>query len=56
VPLGICFVIKSTGTLEPIHIWLAVLAGHITRCTLSVARFLQGKWRNISVDIEQTAG
>lgn len=54
VPLGICFVIKWTGTLEPIHIWLAVLAGHVTRCTLSVVRFLQGKWRNIAVDIETT--
>lgn len=56
VPLGICFVIKQTGTLQPLHIWLAILAGHITRCTLSVIRFLQGKWRNIAVDIEQTAG
>ncbi len=54
IPVGICFVIKMTGTLEPIHIWLAILAGHMTRCTLSVARFLQGKWRAISVDIETT--
>ena len=56
IPLGICFVIKELGTLEPIHIWLAILAGHIARCVLSVARFLQGKWRSIAVDIEQTAG
>src|SRR6185369_11164163 len=28
VPLGICFVIKQTGTLDPIDIWLAILAGH----------------------------
>lgn len=55
IPLGICFVIKQFITLEPIHIWLAILAGHITRCTLSIARFLQGKWRNIAVDIETTA-
>src|SRR5205085_6427834 len=46
VPMGICFIIKQVGTLEPIHIWLAILAGHITRCSLSVIRFLQGKWRN----------
>src|SRR5690606_36909402 len=34
IPLGICFVIQQTGTLEPIHIWLAILAGHATRCAL----------------------
>src|SRR4051812_8838595 len=28
LPLGICFAIQQTGTLEPIHIWLAILAGH----------------------------
>ncbi len=54
VPLGICFVIKQAGTLEPIHIWLAILAGHFTRCLLSILRFNQGKWRSISVDIETT--
>jgi putative MATE family efflux protein len=50
VPLGICFVIKETGTLDPIDIWLAILAGHATRCILSVVRFRQGKWRAISVE------
>ena len=55
IPLGICFVIKQVTALEPIHIWIAILAGHITRCGLSLARFLQGKWRHIAVDIEQTA-
>jgi Na+-driven multidrug efflux pump len=51
IPLGICFVIQEAGTLQPMHIWLAILAGHITRCTLSVLRFNQGKWRDIAVDI-----
>lgn len=51
VPLGICFVIRQIGTLDPIDIWMAILAGHATRCTLSVIRFNQGKWRGISVDI-----
>jgi MATE family, multidrug efflux pump len=55
VPLGICFVIQRFGTLQPIHIWLAILVGHATRCVLSVWRFNQGKWRNISVDIGATA-
>jgi putative MATE family efflux protein len=52
VPLGICFVIQRTGTLDPIDIWLAILAGHATRCTLSVLRFNQGRWRSIAVDID----
>jgi len=50
VPLGICFVIQQTGTLDPIDIWLAILAGHATRCVLSVIRFRQGKWRSIAVE------
>jgi putative MATE family efflux protein len=51
VPLGICFVIRETSTLDPIDIWVAILVGHATRCALSVLRFNQGKWRNIAVDI-----
>jgi Na+-driven multidrug efflux pump len=51
VPLGICFVIQQTGTLQPLHIWIAILIGHATRCTLSVLRFRQGRWRGIAVDI-----
>jgi putative MATE family efflux protein len=50
VPLGICFVIQQMGKLDPIDIWLAILAGHATRCALSVIRFNQGKWRTITVD------
>ena len=50
VPLGTCFVIQQTGKLDPIDIWLAILAGHATRCLLSVIRFRQGKWRNIAVE------
>ncbi len=52
VPLGICFVIQRTGTLQPIHIWIAILIGHATRCALSVLRFNQGRWRTIAVDID----
>jgi putative MATE family efflux protein len=52
LPLGICFVIQQTGTLEPLDIWIAILAGHATRCALSVICFRQGKWRGIAVDIE----
>jgi putative MATE family efflux protein len=55
VPLGICFVIQQTGTLDPIDIWLAILAGHATRCVLSVLRFNQGKWRAIVVELDAPA-
>jgi Na+-driven multidrug efflux pump len=51
IPLGICFVVQRTGTLDPIDIWVAILAGHATRCALSVMRFNQGRWRGIAVDI-----
>ena len=53
VPLGICFVIQQLGTLQPIHIWIAILIGHATRCGLSVYRFNQGRWRNIAVNIRE---
>lgn len=51
IPLGICFVIQETGTLRPLHVWLAILAGHAARCVLSVVRFNQGGWRHIRVGI-----
>jgi putative MATE family efflux protein len=50
VPLGICYVIEETGTLDPIDIWIAILVGHAIRCLLSVLRFNQGKWRDIVVE------
>jgi putative MATE family efflux protein len=52
VPLGMCAVIDAARGLEPADIWLAIVLGHATRCTLSVIRFRQGKWRHIQVDIE----
>ncbi|MHB1073704.1 MAG: MATE family efflux transporter [Gemmatimonadaceae bacterium] len=51
VPLGICTVIEEFGQLDALDIWLAILAGHITRCTLSMMRFRQGQWRGIAIDI-----
>jgi putative MATE family efflux protein len=51
VPLGLCAILQSTVGLQPGYIWLAILLGHITRCTLSVARFHQQKWRSITVDL-----
>ena len=52
VPLGLCALIQAMRGLQPSDIWLAIVAGHLTRAVLSVARFRQGKWRHIAVDIE----
>jgi Na+-driven multidrug efflux pump len=52
VPLGLCILLASTSGLTPAGIWSAILLGHITRCSLSVLRFRQGKWRTIRVDLE----
>ena len=52
VPLGLCAALQAIRGLEPADIWLAILLGHATRCTLSVARFRQEKWRDIQVYIE----
>jgi putative MATE family efflux protein len=49
VPVGICLAITTFGTLQPLHIWLAILAGHMTRCALSVTVFSLGRWRTIKV-------
>lgn len=51
VPIGLCTVLQAMGGLEPSDIWLAIVLGHFTRAVLSVARFRQGKWRHIAVDI-----
>jgi putative MATE family efflux protein len=52
VPLGLCAVMDAVRGLRPADIWLAILLGHATRAALSVARFRQGRWRHIAVDIE----
>ncbi len=51
VPIGLCTFIQATRGLTPADIWLAIVLGHIMRATLSVLRFRQGKWRQITVDI-----
>jgi putative MATE family efflux protein len=47
IPLGLCFYLQAAGRLEAAGIWLAIVAGHFTRCVLSAARFHQGKWQHI---------
>jgi putative MATE family efflux protein len=56
IPLGMCFLIQTFGTLTPADIWLAIVIGHVTRATLSMARFRQGHWQHIVVDIGGLSG
>lgn len=51
IPLGMCFAIQTFGTLEPAHIWMAIVVGHFTRAVLSVGVFRRERWRDIRVDI-----
>jgi putative MATE family efflux protein len=51
VPIGICAALEVAGMLTAGGIWAAIVAGHATRCALSVARFRQQKWRDIEVRV-----
>jgi putative MATE family efflux protein len=51
VPLGICFAVQQVSTLQSTTVWTAILVGHFTRCALSIARFQQGHWRRIAVEL-----
>jgi len=51
IPIGLCTYFLLTRDLLAADIWLAIVLGHVARAALSVARFRQGKWRNIAVDI-----
>ena len=50
LPIAVCATIDALGDLRAGHIWSAILAGHATRCVLSVLRFRQGRWREIEVE------
>jgi Na+-driven multidrug efflux pump len=52
LPIGLCLAFQATTGLEAGYIWMAILAGHVARCGLSVARFRQQKWLGIAVDID----
>jgi putative MATE family efflux protein len=56
VPLGLCTLFQATRGLQAGDIWLAIVLGHLTRASLSVLRFRQGRWRQIAVDIEPAHG
>ena len=52
VPLGLCTYFSVTRGLMPADIWLAIVLGHMLRAALSVARFRQGKWRKIVINVD----
>ncbi|MEO5510920.1 MAG: MATE family efflux transporter, partial [Longimicrobiales bacterium] len=49
LPLGFCAILDATRGLTAMNIFFAILLGHVTRCTLSVLRFRQGRWKSIVV-------
>jgi Na+-driven multidrug efflux pump len=51
IPLGLCWLIQSFGTLQAWHIWLAIVLGHLTRAMLSVTVFKRERWRSIRVAV-----
>ena len=51
IPIGLCTYFSMTRGLQPADIWLAIVLGHFTRAALSVIRFHQGKWRQITINI-----
>ncbi len=51
IPLGLLTLLGMTRKLEPTDVWVAILIGHASRCTLSVLRFRQGRWRSLAVDL-----
>lgn len=51
IPLGLCWLIQTFSTLDPGDIWLAIVLGHFTRASLSVAVFRRGGWRDIEVRV-----
>lgn len=53
VPIGLCAALQATGRLGPAGIWSAIVLGHVSRATLSAARFRQGRWRTIRVELKR---
>jgi putative MATE family efflux protein len=49
IPIGLLSILQGLRPLQPTDVWLAIVIGHATRCTLSVLRFRQGRWRGIKV-------
>ncbi|MHB1311243.1 MAG: MATE family efflux transporter [Gemmatimonadaceae bacterium] len=50
LPIGLLLVLENVLVLQPHHIWMAILCGHVTRAVLTVIRFRAGKWRAIKIE------
>ena len=50
LPIGLLLVLQNLMELQPHHIWMAILCGHMTRAVLTVIRFRAGKWRAIKIE------
>lgn len=55
LPIALCAAFGHFFGLEPKHIWSAIVAGHFTRCALSMLLFYRGKWRTIQVELGDEA-
>lgn len=55
LPLAICAALEALHGLHPGDIWIAIVLGHVTRAGLSIARFGQGKWQGIRVELRGRA-
>ncbi len=51
LPIGYLTVVQAARPLVPSDVWLAIVMGHALRCVLSIWRFRQGKWREITVRV-----
>jgi len=51
VPIGYLTILQTSRGLQGADVWHAILMGHFLRCVLSVARFEQGKWADIKINI-----
>lgn len=54
VPIGMLSVIQLSRQLVPSDVWMAIVIGHGLRALLSVWRFRQGKWRDITIGVKST--
>jgi putative MATE family efflux protein len=55
VPIGYLTITQMSRDLQSTDVWGAIVVGHFLRCVLSVARFEQGRWVNIEINIDRAS-
>jgi putative MATE family efflux protein len=55
VPIGLLSAIQLTRPLVPSDVWMAIVIGHGLRALLSVWRFRQGRWKEITIGVKAPA-